>query len=81
MISNAGGDAGEGAGGAMAVTVGGAMMANSPTITIEADSEIKVTVGGSSLTISSSSIELKSPSLASPGATIDKEGSVIHHNP
>jgi type VI secretion system secreted protein VgrG len=81
MVTNAGGDAGESAGGAMSISVGGVMMVNSPTITIEADNQIKILVGGSSLTMTSSSIEFKSPSLASPGATVDKDGSTIHHNP
>jgi type VI secretion system secreted protein VgrG len=81
MISNAGGDAGEGSKGPLSISVGGAMVANAPTITIEAKNKIEIIVGGSSLTITSSSIELKAPSLASPGATIDKDGSAIHHNP
>jgi type VI secretion system secreted protein VgrG len=65
----------------MKFEVGGAMIANGPTISLEAEEEIKITVGGSSLTIAKSSIELKAPSLASPGATIAKDGSAIHHNP
>lgn len=81
MIANAGGDTSEGAGGPLSISVGGAMVANGPTISIEAESKIEILVGGSSLTITSSSIELKAPSLASPGATIDKAGSQIHHNP
>jgi type VI secretion system secreted protein VgrG len=76
----AGGNAGESATGALAITVGGALLANAPTIEIEADSEISITCGGSSLTIKSGSVEVKAPTLASPGATITKKGSTIKHN-
>ena len=80
-ISTAGGSLRETAKGALEVDVGGAFIANSPSILIEADNEIKLVCGGSSITITSSSIEVKSASLASPGATVKKDGSAIHHNP
>jgi type VI secretion system secreted protein VgrG len=76
----AGGNAGESATGALAITVGGALLANAPSIEIEADAEISITCGGSSLTIKSGSVEVKAPTLASPGATITKKGSTIKHN-
>jgi type VI secretion system secreted protein VgrG len=76
----AGGNAAEGATGAHAVTVGGAMLVNAPKVLIEAESEISIRVGGASLTITSSSVEVKAPSLASPGATISKTAGQIHHN-
>jgi type VI secretion system secreted protein VgrG len=80
-IAAAGTEYGETAKGALSITVGGAMLANGPEILIEATDEISITVGGSSLKVTSDSVELKAPSLASPGATIDKDGSAIHHNP
>lgn len=76
----AAGNVGEGATGRLAFTVGGAMLANAPTIEIEADSEISIRVGGASLTIKSSSIEIKAPTIAAPGATIKKKASKIEHN-
>lgn len=66
--------------GNLTVNVGGAFIGNAPNIEIEADNEISITCGGSSLTIKSGSIEVKSPSLASPGATISKTGSKVEHN-
>lgn len=76
----AGGNVSEQSSGALAITVGGAFLANAPTIEIEAESEITVRVGGASLTIKSSSIELKAPTIAAPGATIVKKASRIEHN-
>jgi type VI secretion system secreted protein VgrG len=76
----AGGNVGEGATGAHAITVGGALLVNAPKVLIEAESEISIRVGGASLVITSSSIEVKAPSLASPGATISKTAGQIHHN-
>jgi type VI secretion system secreted protein VgrG len=77
----AGGELGEGSTGAMAITVGGAFLGNGPKVVIEADSEISLRVGGSSIKITSSCIEIKSPSLASPGAMFNKKAGNIHHNP
>jgi type VI secretion system secreted protein VgrG len=67
--------------GAMAVTVGGAFMGNAPKVVIEADSEISLRCGGSSIKITSGCIEIKSPTLASPGAMFNKKAGNIHHNP
>jgi uncharacterized protein (DUF2345 family) len=61
--------------------VGGALVVNSPSIEIEAESEIKIVCGGSSITIKTDSIEVKSPALPAPGATIAKDGGKIQHNP
>jgi type VI secretion system secreted protein VgrG len=60
--------------------VGGAFLANAPSIEIEADSEISIRCGAASITINGSSVEVKAPSLASPGAIITKQASQIHHN-
>ena len=76
----AGSNAGESSSGALAITVGGAFLANAPEIEIEADSEISIRCGATSLTIKSGSIELKSPVIAAPGATISKKASTIKHN-
>ncbi|KYF49760.1 hypothetical protein BE04_24705 [Sorangium cellulosum] len=76
----AGGNAAESATGPLAVTVGGAFLANAPSIEVEADDEISFRVGGSSLVIKSGSIEVKGPTLASPGAVIDKKAGNIRHN-
>lgn len=75
-----GGNAGEQATGSMAINVGGAFMGNAPAIEIEAKSEISIRCGGASIKITKSKIEVKAPSLASPGATITKKGSKIKHN-
>jgi type VI secretion system secreted protein VgrG len=75
-----GGSAGESATGTLAITVGGAFVADAPSIDIEADSEIVIRCGASSITIHSSSVEIKSPLLASPGANVDKGASTINHN-
>ncbi|XXT18307.1 type VI secretion system tip protein TssI/VgrG [Sorangium sp. So ce429] len=76
----AGGNASEQATGALAITVGGAFLANAPSIEIEAESEISIRCGAASITITGSSVEVKAPSLASPGAMITKQASQIHHN-
>ncbi|XXX80855.1 type VI secretion system tip protein TssI/VgrG [Sorangium sp. So ce134] len=76
----AGKSAGESSTGALAITVGGAFLANAPSIEIEAESEISIRCGAASVTITSSSVEVKAPSLASPGATITKKAPQIHHN-
>ncbi|WP_437765655.1 type VI secretion system tip protein TssI/VgrG [Sorangium sp. So ce764] len=76
----AGSNVGESATSRLAFTVGGAMLANAPTIEIEAESEISFRVGGASLTIKPSSVEVKAPAIAAPGATITKKASKIEHN-
>ena len=76
----AGGNVTEGATGSQAITVGGAFVANAPNVLLEAQSEISVRVGGASLTIKSSSVEIKAPAIAAPGATIAKTASKIQHN-
>ncbi|WP_437760554.1 type VI secretion system Vgr family protein [Sorangium sp. So ce1389] len=76
----AGSNVGESATSRLAFTVGGAMLANAPKIEIEAESEISVRVGGASLTIKPSSIEVKAPMIGAPGATITKKASKIEHN-
>lgn len=76
----AGGNASESASGPLALTVGGALLANAPSVEIEGESEISIRCGASVLTITSSSVEVKSPSLASPGATITKKASTVNHN-
>ena len=43
--------------------------------------KLVIKVGGTTLTMTPSKIHLKSPSLASPGATISKTGSTVNHNP
>ena len=60
--------------------VDGARLANAPTVEMEADSEISFRVGGASLTIKPSSVEVKAPAIAAPGATITKKASKIEHN-
>lgn len=80
-ITTAGGNFGETASGKVAITVGGAFLVTTPTIEIEAESEIKIVCGGSSITIKSDSIEIKSPAIPAPGATIAKDGGKIQHNP
>lgn len=79
-IIAAGANAGESATGTLAITVGGAFLGNAPSIEIEAKSEISIMCGGSSITIKSSSVEVKAPLIAAPGATVKKKGSVIKHN-
>lgn len=79
-VITTGGSAGESATSTLAFTVGGAVLANAPKIEIEAESEITLRVGGSSLTIKSSSVELKAPTIAAPGAVVTKKGSKIEHN-
>lgn len=79
--NQAGANVAESSGGPLSVTVGGAFVANAPSVEIEAQTEIKITCGGSTLTIKDSVVEIESPSLASPGATVNKDGSTIHHNP
>ena len=76
----AGGNVGETATSALALTVGGAMLGNAPTIEIEADSAITIRCGATSISITSGSVEFKSPTLLSPAAKIDKGASTIHHN-
>lgn len=76
----AGSNAGESATGPLAISVGGAFLANAPTIEIEADSEISIRCGAASIKITAGSVEVKAPTLASPGATIVKKASTIHHN-
>ena len=66
-IVTAGGNAGESATGALAITVGGAFIGNAPSIEIEAADEISIRVGGASLKMTDGSVEIKAPSLASPG--------------
>lgn len=80
-VSAAGGNFGESATGAISITVGGAFIMNSPSIEIEAESEIKIVCGGTSLTITGSCIELKSPAVPQPAAMIASDGATIHHNP
>ncbi len=80
-VTAAGGNCGETAGGKVSIQVGGAFVVNSPAIEIEAESEIKIVCGGSSITIKTDSIEVKSPALPAPGATIAKDGGKIQHNP
>lgn len=79
-VVSTGGNVGESATGSMVVNVGGAFMANAPTIEIEAKTEISIRCGGASLKITKSKIEVKAPTLASPGATITKKASKIKHN-
>jgi len=79
-VINAGKNVGESAEGALSVTVGGAFLGNAPEIQIEADSKISIRCGGATLTITPSSVEVKAPTLASPGATIKKKASKIEHN-
>jgi type VI secretion system secreted protein VgrG len=76
----AGGNAAESATGPLAFTVGGAFLANAPSIEIEASSEISIRVGGSSITITGGSVEVKAPTIAAPGAVIAKKASKIEHN-
>ncbi len=76
----AGGNAGEDATGPLVINVGGAFLANAPTIDVKADSEISIRCGGSSIKITAGSIEIKSPLVASPGATVAKDGSTIKRN-
>jgi type VI secretion system secreted protein VgrG len=79
-VITTGGDAAETATGRMAITVGGAFLGNAPTIEVEGDSEISIRCGGSSLTIKSSSIEVKAPTILVPGATVRKKASKVEHN-
>lgn len=80
-VNSCGGNAGETAKGALKVNVGGVFIANAPKVLIEAESRIVIRCGGASITITGSSVEVKAPSLASPGATIVKDGSTVKHNP
>ncbi|WP_437961329.1 type VI secretion system tip protein TssI/VgrG [Sorangium sp. So ce119] len=76
----AGGNAAESAAGSLRVTVGGALLGNAPKILIEAKSEISIRVGAASITVKPGSVEVKAPTLASPGAKIKKKASTIRHN-
>jgi type VI secretion system secreted protein VgrG len=76
----AGGNVAESATSSLAFTVGGAYLANAPSIEIEATSEISIRVGASSLTITGSCVEVKSPLIAAPAAAISKKASKIEHN-
>ncbi len=79
-VITAGKNVGESAGGSLSITVGGAFLGNAPTIEIEGESKISILCGGASLTITSSSVEIKAPAIAAPGATIKKKASKIEHN-
>lgn len=81
LISAAGKNVGETSAAALEVQVGGAMVMAGPKITIEAKSKLVIKVGGTTLTMTPSKIHIKSPSIASPGATIAKTGSTVNHNP
>lgn len=81
LISAAGGNVGETSGASLQIQVGGAMVMAGPKVVIEAKDKLVIKVGGTTLTMTPSKIHLKSPSLASPGATIAKSGSTIDHNP
>lgn len=81
LINAAGGNVSESSGAKLEVTVGGAMVMAGPKIVIEAEKKLVIKVGGTTLTMTPSKIHLKSPSLASPGATISKTGSTVNHNP
>ncbi len=76
----AGGNVGEQATGPLVFNVGGALLANAPTIEIEAESEISIRCGGSSVKVKSGSVEVKAPTILAPGAVVNKKGSVVKHN-
>lgn len=80
-IADAVADLTESAKGAFSLTVGGALATTAPSIEVSADEEIKLVVGGSSITIKKDEIEVKSAALASPGAMIVEKGSKVAHNP
>lgn len=79
-VISAAGNAAETAGGSMAVTVGAAASFTAPSVEVIAKSKIQVRAGGATLTITSSKIEVKAPTIAMPGATTGKKGASIKHN-
>jgi type VI secretion system secreted protein VgrG len=60
--------------------VGGELAARAPEIWIEAKKEIRITVGGSVLTITTDSISLQGKAIDLSGATIHAETGAIDHN-
>ncbi len=81
VVADAVADLTESAKGAFSLTVGGALSTTAPSIEVSADEEIKLVVGGSSITIKKDEIEVKSAALASPGAMIVEKGAKVAHNP
>lgn len=81
LVNTAGGSLSESSGKALTMTVGGAAVLAGADILIEAKSKLVIKVGATTLTMTPSKIHIKSPSLASPGATIAKSGSTVSHNP
>ncbi len=79
-VITAGSNVGESSTGPLAITVGGAFLANAPEIEIEGESEISIRCGATSIKITSSSVEVKAPLIAAPGAVITKKASTIKHN-
>jgi type VI secretion system secreted protein VgrG len=80
LINAAGKDVSDGSDANLDLKVGGALVMAGPKVLIEAKKKLVIKVGGTTLTITPSKIHLKSPSLASPGATISKTGSTVKHN-
>lgn len=79
-VSAAGGNFSETASGSLSITVGGAFVGTAPDIEIEAESEISIVCGASSLTIKPGSIELRSVAVPMLAAAIAKLGGQVHHN-
>ncbi|MGC4070372.1 MAG: type VI secretion system tip protein TssI/VgrG [Polyangiaceae bacterium] len=80
LINAAGKDVSDASDANLELKVGGALVMAGPKVLIEAKKKLVIKVGGTTLTITPSKIHLKSPSLASPGATISKTGSTVKHN-
>ncbi len=81
-VAAAGGDFGETATGALTIAVGGAFLLSAPTIELEAETEITITCGASSLVIKPDSIELNAPTIPLPlgGPTAQLDAGKVQHN-
>lgn len=81
FVVSAKGSVGEAAKGKLTLQIGAALLATAPKIEIEGKSEITIVCGGSTLTIKSGSVEVKSPTIACAGPMITNTGATVKHNP
>ncbi len=65
----------------MTIQIGAACSATAPSIEIEGESEITIVCGGTTLTVKSDGVELKTPLLSCAGAMITISGALVKHNP
>lgn len=75
------GSIGESAKGKMKLTIGAALSAMAPQIEIVGESEIVIACGGSTITIKSSEVAIKSALVTVTGPMIVSDGAQVKHNP